>query len=148
MTPVDGKDPTMRPDRGPINVVDRFDAESVWVGLGATEQFAVGVAALNLLAAQHCEVFAQRDGSMFLSPLERASEQAARQAARDLHIAFLQAMTPEQVHSASGQPRLPEALGLVCQCCGCSQDDACGAGCGWASTVLCTACAGPAAERP
>lgn len=61
---------------------------------------------------------------------------------RELQAAVTDALPEDAFVAPDGRtPRIPAFLGGVCRACGCSQNDACDEGCGWADEDLCTACA-------
>ncbi len=123
-----------------INVVDRIDAVDRWAALASDRQAAIGIAALDLLASWSCQDHATETSPMLQTALGRAGDQAEHQAVAALLAAFDAAVPAEIAYSREGQPLLPASLGPVCQRCGCSQEDACAAGCDWATSTLCMAC--------
>lgn len=125
-----------------LDLTVRFDAEAAWAALHESVRAAIGAAVMNLLAADTVIQDAADTDDQRLARVGFACERAAQIALdgvlAEISITALAPLLP------SGQPRIPALLGMVCERCGCSQDDACPEGCGWAHDHLCTACT----ERP
>lgn len=127
-----------------MNVINRFDGAAEWAKLAQETQAEIGATALELLAAwwvQECACHPE-DGS---DPLLRAADAADFLLINRLRELMVDAVPFEALKDADGEALLPSLLGPVCRECGCSQDDACPQGCGWAEADLCTACRGRAA---
>ena len=121
-----------------INVVDRFEGAAVWARLSAEHKDAIGAAALEQVASEYMADRAFDDDRPEWDGVAGAAEQVCRAIVKDV---FVEAIPREELETADGDPKIPSLLGMVCETCGCSQDDACPEGCGWARANLCTACA-------
>lgn len=125
-----------------FDVSARFDGAAHWATLTPDEQRAVGAAALEWMAADALRQRAYEDapdnGTAFLwERVGMAAAEACRSAILDV---FVEAVPRADLEAPAGQPRVPSLLGMVCEACGCSEDDACDQGCAWARDNLCTAC--------
>lgn len=120
---------------------ERFDGAEAWAKLPPAAQAAIGAIALELTLAWHLQDAAGPGPRGGLPPvLERVAAIADSELMAELEAAALDAL-PEGAFSATdGRPRIPSRLGGVCRRCGCTQNDACDEGCGWAAEDLCTAC--------
>ncbi|MCJ2040833.1 hypothetical protein MKK55_18035 [Methylobacterium sp. J-059] len=133
----------------PTNIAAlRFDSTAAWASLTRDQQELVGRAALDLVVARGIAEHAP-------DPASRAGYEAERLALGALLETVLDANILEDHHwvepAQHGSDftevfRLPEVIGPVCHACGCSQEDACGDGCGWATEMICTACHGKAED--
>lgn len=124
----------------------RFDGARVWRSLSAETQARIGAAALEKAVVQAIFEVDYGKGSA-----GRAAESALEVADKLLQEAATGegGLLYDNWICIDGQDitfRLPSVLGRVCNSCGCSEMDACEEGCGWASDVRCTACAGSAEE--
>lgn len=124
--------------------MSRFQGSVVWAGLHPDHQAEIGAIALELISAWWCQEQAA-DPYAGNDPLLRAAEAADHLLINELRQAVVDAVPMSDLNDAGGQPMLPSRLGPVCRACGCSQEDACAEGCGWAEDDLCTACVGKAA---
>jgi hypothetical protein len=121
-----------------LDAADRFDGAIFWMTLPPEQQAEIGAAALDLVAAWACKDDAEeRD----VKALFRAGRMAEWLSSGQLMRAVRAAVPDGQSRTVSGAPRLPAALGMVCEACGCSENDACPGPCGWARDFLCTGCA-------
>lgn len=116
-----------------------FDGEAAWAALPPRAQARVGAAALELGVAMAIVEHADY-------PARRAGDEACALAGDLLREAVVgYDGVPESAWwegtAEAGTFRLPTCLGMVCRACGCSHNDACPEGCGWAEDGLCTACA-------
>lgn len=121
-----------------LNVTDRFDGAAHWAALSEESKAAIGAATLEQLASEYMADRAYDDDRPVWDRVAGAAEQACRAIVKDV---FVEAIPHEAMEAPDGAPRIPSLLGMVCRACGCSQDDACPEGCGWAEADLCTACA-------
>lgn len=118
---------------------ERFDGAEAWSKLPPDVQAEIGAIALEMAAANSLHDRCCQDDLPEI--YRRAGDAAIVELWRDLQAVTSDAL-PEGVFEASDGrlPRIPALLGGVCRVCGCSQNDACDAGCGWAAEDLCTAC--------
>ena len=134
--PADGKSAAARPDFA------RFDGIRTWAMLPAQGRDAIGAIALEFAAAL---ALTEREPAPGATPdLAARDRRIAREAEARLRGWLREGcdlFLPEAFVAADGAPRIPTLLGGVCRVCGCSQEDACPSGCGWAGPDLCTACA-------
>ncbi|MFE1598235.1 hypothetical protein [Methylobacterium sp. ID0610] len=119
----------------------RFDGAEIWPTLSRQEQAEIGAIAIEMVAAARLSRRVYEDQ---LGPvLERAAEAAEGLLAHLLDGAVADALPDGALEANDGvTPRIPSLLGGVCRTCGCTQNDACPDGCGWAGPDLCTACVG------
>lgn len=110
----------------------RFDGAVAWSRLTTEQQAAIGAIALEIVVnwngQEAYDDFAQT------RPFD-AGDPILLDA---LHDAVATAIA--DVIAADPLP-VPSLIGGVCRMCGCTQNDACDVGCGWAQGDLCTACA-------
>ena len=122
---------------------ERFDGADAWSKLPADVQALIGSIALELPLVWHLQDIEGPGPESGLSPLlarvARAADSALMAA---LEAAVCEALPPDAYTASDGGPRIPAFLGDVCRVCGCSQENACDEGCGWAAEDLCTACVG------
>lgn len=118
---------------------ERFDGTAAWSQLAPEAQAAIGALTLELALTWVIENRSYEDDLPVL--FDRAAMAARREIERALAGEIGDAL-PEDAFVASDarMPRIPSFLGGVCRVCGCSQNDACDAGCGWVAEDLCTAC--------
>ena len=121
-----------------LNVTDRFDGAAYWARLAPEDQAAIGAAALEWIAAEGMQDRAWEDSRPDWARVGTAAEGACRSTIQDV---FVGAIDREGLEASDGTPRIPSLLGMVCRVCGCSEQDACPEGCGWAEDHLCTSCA-------
>lgn len=114
----------------------RINGLAEWTRLDAGRQTAIGMAAIELVAAWE-GLDAQPMDDPRATPESRAFEAAEQRCADALSAAVKDAVTVIESHDP---PLLPSLLGQVCRRCGCSQEDGCGTGCGWTEPGLCTSC--------
>lgn len=122
--------------------IERFDGPALWAALPAAVRAEVGALALELVCVWHlidCE------GTGPESALPPALARAAAAADRLINPAFedlVHQVLPEGAFLAADgvTPKVPALLGGICRACGCTQQDGCAEGCGWAAEDLCTAC--------
>jgi len=118
---------------------ERFDGAAAWAKLPPEVQAEIGAIALEVVAAGQAQVSVEFDETH--APLARAGDRAALELNNALAVKAHLALGSECYFGADGQtPRIPSFLGGACRVCGCSQNDACDVGCGWAAEDLCTAC--------
>lgn len=118
---------------------ERFDGASAWSKLPPDVQAEIGAIALEIAATDH--LFERSRQDVLPELYGRVAKAAFRQLDRELLAAVDDALAEDAFVASDGQlPRIPLLIGGVCRACGCSQDDACDAGCGWAAEDLCTAC--------
>ncbi|MGY2051916.1 hypothetical protein [Methylobacterium sp. JK268] len=127
----------------------RISGAEIWSTLSRQEQADVGAIVVELVAARRLEQRVYEDQLDFV--VGRAADAALRLLNYMLDAAVGEAFVDGALEAEDGvTPRIPSLLGGVCRTCGCTQDDACPGGCGWAGPDLCTACAddGTAAADP
>lgn len=121
---------------------DRFDGMVHWKTLSPEQQDAVGAAALEYVAGSHA---AEQDADdTFLTPKSRTGHASWDAATDVLCRVVVDAMPITAWSDSRGQALIPSCIGPVCRVCGCSENDPCPQGCGWAAEDLCTACVGAA----
>lgn len=125
--------PTMGvPEIDPV----RLDMEALWRSLPEADREQIGLIGLTLVLAGSMACAAE-----LTAPVASRAYRAAYFAA-DEELARVE--PPDAVLAAVRGPswKLPAGLGPVCRCCGCSEGDACGHGCGWADATqtICTDC--------
>lgn len=125
----------------------RFDGVAAWSALSAEDQGAIGAAALELISFWFL-TDESNDGLRAADPrLERICERDDGEFMSVLFAAVVTSVPREAFEAADGLPRIPSSLGDICRGCGCTYDDPCGGGCGWAEPGLCTACAPKPEDR-
>jgi hypothetical protein len=116
-----------------------FDGAAVWATLTPEMQAKIGAYALEAAVAGAIAENA-------VGPAQRAADQAETEALCMLQEAAMgagglsNALWIDPLEDVE-RFRIPSVVGLVCQACGCSENDACEEGCGWATETTCTACA-------
>ncbi|MCJ2086939.1 hypothetical protein MKK88_13205 [Methylobacterium sp. E-005] len=118
---------------------ERFDGAEAWSKLPADVQAEIGAIALEMaaVASLHDRLCQDDLPEIF----HRTSDAATVELWRDLQAVTSDALPEDAFVASHGRmPRIPSLLGDVCRVCGCSQNDACDFGCGWAAEDLCTAC--------
>lgn len=120
---------------------ERFDGAAAWADLSADQQEIIGALALDLLCAQHAV-----DVETDRTPLEQTPHARAAAAAEHVALAtllnFQVRSLPDLFEAPDESVRIPLIVGPICRECGCTEQDACPEGCGWAEPDLCTACVG------
>lgn len=118
-----------------------FDGAVAWDRLDPKLQAAIGAAALEAAVGRAISEHAGGAAARAGYEAERLALEALQEAA--LGVGGLHDGQWIDQSSGAEQFRLPAAIGLVCEGCGCSEGDACEGGCAWAdnSDTLCTACA-------
>ena len=117
---------------------EAFDGLTIWQSLTDEQRGAIGAAALELVAAHFC--LEETHDGMFQTAASRAADAAAEAADKQLHIAFVEAVLQTELTDGEDRLKFPAIVGMICHSCGCTQNDACPEGCGWAKPNLCTAC--------
>lgn len=122
--------------------IERFDGAAAWADLPEAVRAEIGALALELVSVWH---LIRCDGTEPEGVLPPVLARAAVAADRLVDVAL-----ENRVHEALPEgaflapdgvtPLLPSLLGGVCRACGCTQEDGCPEGCGWAAEDLCTAC--------
>lgn len=121
--------------------IPRFDGAAAWSRLTDEQKDAIGAVALELTQAW-LVLFTEES-----EPRRRAAAMAELEIGAALRdeafnaLPLIQEHHPQAIH---GVPLLPSLIGGVCRECGCTENDACPGGCGWAEPDLCTACVEPA----
>jgi len=122
-------------------VPERFDGVEAWSKLPPDVQASIGAIALELVLTWHLLDQEGPGPESALSPLlTRAASASDGLLMHALEVTVTDALPADAFTTDDGSPRIPSLLGGVCRVCGCSQDDACDTGCGWAAEDLCTAC--------
>jgi hypothetical protein len=124
--------------------IARFDGFAMWAELDPEEQAEIGPAALELVAAWNLQERVYEDA--IGAPFAKLGDIADARIAQFLMEYFTAYIGREALEAPDGSPRVPSLLGQVCRDCGCTDDNACEGGCGWAKPDLCTACAMEAVE--
>lgn len=120
---------------------ERFNGAEAWAKLTPEQQAEIGAIALELPLVWQLHDLEGHGPESFLSPLLARVVNAADDALMNgLEQAVRDALPEGAYVGRQGMPRIPSLLGGVCRVCGCSQNDACDVGCGWAAEDLCTAC--------
>ncbi|WP_158811223.1 hypothetical protein [Beijerinckia sp. L45] len=127
----------------PLNVTDRWDSAAIAAALTPEQRLDLSVAALDLVAAWSCTEVDHLRTDGVISPISRAGHEAANQATEQLLDAFVAMVPRDDMLAPNGQPRIPQNLGLVCERCGCTENDACEDGCSWVTDCVCRSCAAP-----
>jgi len=118
---------------------ERFDGADAWSKLPPDVQAEIGAIALEMAAVSRLHDRCCQDGLPEI--YHRTGDAAIVELWRDLQAVTSVALPEDAFEASDGRmPRIPARLGGVCRVCGCSQNDACDAGCGWAAEDLCTAC--------
>ncbi|MBE7198371.1 MAG: hypothetical protein INR70_11290 [Parafilimonas terrae] len=118
---------------------ERFDGADAWSKLPGDVRAEIGALALELAAAMSLQHRCSQDDLPEI--YHRTCDAALVELTRDLEALAAVALPTGAFEASDGRmPRIPSLLGGVCRVCGCSQNDACGNGCGWAAEDLCTAC--------
>ncbi|ACL61709.1 hypothetical protein [Methylobacterium nodulans] len=127
----------------------RFDGADIWLGLTREEQARIGAVAIELVASWRLRQRVYED--QLSDILGRAAEAAETLLTRMLTMEVSEALPDGALEAEDGvTPRVPLLLGGICRDCGCTQEDACPGGCGWAGEDQCSTCArenAPAAGR-
>lgn len=124
---------------------ERFDGATAWSQLTPGAQATIGALALELALTWAIENRSYQDDLPVL--FDRAAIAARREIERALTCEIGDALPDDAFVASDGRmPRIPSVLDGVCRVCGCSQNDACDEGCGWAAADLCTACVEGGAE--
>ncbi len=123
-----------------LNVTDRFAGVAHWAGLSEEDKATIGAAALEWMAAEAVQDRGYQEGGDLMICRERVGMAAGDACRNAIQEIFVDAVPREALEGADGAPRIPTLLGMVCECCGCSENDACPEGCSWARDDLCTAC--------
>jgi len=120
----------------------RFDGAAAWAALTPAQQAEIGAIALELIVNQHGE---DAYSIGFEPTAEKRPFQAANPLLNDMLMSAISDALAEAVPALIDDTLpipVPSLLGPVCRACGCSEQDACDVGCGWAEPELCTACKG------
>jgi hypothetical protein len=125
-----------------LDVINRFDGAAIWPTLTSEQQADIGAAALNLAMSWRCE----DDALDCIPAFGRVADKAAGDCMDNLINAFDAAVVEGLTETPSGQLRIPTTLGMICEACGCTEDDACEGGCAWARDNRCTSCIESAPE--
>lgn len=110
----------------------RFDGAAAWAALDPEARDRLGAVALELAASW-------RGSDLAAGERELRPYHGAEVVLSDLLAAEAGGLVPAL--GGDAMPGVPSMLGPVCRVCGCSENDACEEGCGWAEADLCTACA-------
>lgn len=127
-------------DKSPNISPERFDGAAIWHSLTREQMDAIGTAALELVSAHFC-MEQSSDGLPYQTPESRAADAAVDAADQALHVAFVEAVLQCELTDGEDRLKIPSIVGPICLVCGCTQNDACAEGCGWAKPDLCTSCA-------
>lgn len=121
---------------------ERFDGADAWSKLQAEVQAEIGAIALELVLVWHMLDLEGPGPESALPPvLSRVASASDALLMGGLEATVIEALPDGAFVTARfGIPRIPSLLGGVCHACGCSQNDACDEGCGWAAEDLCAAC--------
>lgn len=128
--------------------LERFDGQAAWAALSPEQQAEIGALALEYIIAEAAMGTAAQDCDAWgnPTPLARAcimAELSVGKMLADTAVLAIAPIVPFLLDASLPVP-IPSLLGPVCRACGCSTDDPCEGGCGWAEEDLCTACAEPA----
>jgi hypothetical protein len=125
----------------------RFDGAAMWASLTSQQQAEIGAIALEFIVNANGE-------DAYFTGLEAKPEARPFIAGQRLLIDKLMIAVQDAIIEkvpALGDDALPvpipSLLGAVCRQCGCTQEDACKDGCGWAEPDLCSACDPVSAKR-
>ncbi|MCE4224048.1 hypothetical protein HCU64_09820 [Methylobacterium sp. C25] len=125
-----------------------FDGRAAWTALPARQKMDFGMILMEWLAAAAIQDAVYSNPDQYEEPVARAATEAGRLAEESLQESFRNQVPIESVEDVAGAWRIPVIVHPVCLECGCSDQDACEGGCGWAAHRLCTACAEKAAPLP
>ncbi|MCX4194496.1 hypothetical protein OMR07_02145 [Methylobacterium organophilum] len=117
---------------------ERFDGAAAWANLRGDVRAEIGATALELAAAISLQERCSQDDLPEI--YHRTCDASLVELARGLQALVAFALPDGAFEASDRRPRIPSLLGGVCRSCGCSQNDACDGGCGWAAEDLCTAC--------
>lgn len=125
-----------------LPALERFDGAEAWAKLDPEVQARIGAIALEVVLAWHLIDLEGPGPESALPPvLTRVASSSDNLLMGELEATVFEALPDGAFATARiGIPRIPSLLGGVCRACGCSQNDACDDGCGWAADDLCTAC--------
>ena len=125
-----------------LTALERFNGAEAWSKLPAEVQAEIGAIALELVLVWHMlDLEGPGPESALPSVLMRVASASDALLMGGLEATVIEALPDGAFATARfGIPRIPSLLGGVCRACGCSQNDACDEGCGWAAEDLCTAC--------
>ncbi|WP_287744301.1 hypothetical protein [Methylobacterium sp.] len=127
-------------DRTANGAFSRLDGADIWSGLTRQEQTEIGATAIELVATWHLQ--RRVDEDQLGDVLQRAADAADHALTHLLDGAVADVLLDGALEAEDGvTPRVPSLLGGFCRDCGCTQEDACPGGCGWAADDLCTTCA-------
>lgn len=120
--------------------LQRFIGRDAWAQLDPGTRDNIGAIVLELVVNRngHDANYGNGHLTLQLRPFE-----AADSLLEDMLMDHVQTALKDLVaaiHDDSLPIPVPSLLGAVCRKCGCSEHDACEAGCGWAEPDLCTAC--------
>ncbi|ACL58709.1 hypothetical protein [Methylobacterium nodulans] len=125
----------------------RFDGADVWVTLTNEEKAEIGAIAIELVVTRRLWQRVHEDGLSDI--IQRAAGVALQLLPHLLDQAVSDVLPDGALEAEDGiTPRVPSLLGGICRDCGCTQEDACPGGCGWAGEDQCTACAAENAPTP
>lgn len=122
-----------------------FDGAAAWANLQPDEQAMFGATLMEMLAAGWLTFDADESHDAVLLRAVRHAEDKAKESLVEL---FQETEVWQGVRDPDGAWRIPSLIGQVCYGCGCSHEDPCEDGCGWAAENLCTACEEAAAPAP
>lgn len=137
-----------------------IDTLALWYSLKPEIQALVGATAIAAELSLQGSLATAENIPMHLPISERSywlGESDRFEKAADLCSGVLQDLIAENMVEAYADDGMPRHVDLnplgirQCTACGCTDDDACQGGCGWASATLCSTCApkaGPAPETP
>ncbi|WP_407523666.1 hypothetical protein [Methylobacterium oryzisoli] len=113
----------------------RLDGAEIWGTLTSEEKAEIGAIAIELVATWRLQrrVYEDQLGDV----LGRAADAA--------DIALIGLLDGALEAEDDITPRVPSLLGGIYRDCGCTQEDACPSGCGWACDDFCTTCAAESA---
>lgn len=126
----------------------RFDGSAVWSKLTPEQQAQIGAIALEFIVSANGEAAYFGSDPLFYD-VDRDEVNKGRPFAAAEHLLTELLLQAVQDALADKVPALnddgllvpiPALLGPVCRACGCSEQDACPTGCGWAEPDLCTSC--------
>ncbi|ACA18425.1 hypothetical protein M446_4067 [Methylobacterium sp. 4-46] len=118
----------------------RLDGVDIWTGLTREEQDEIGAIAVELVVSWRLQrrVYEDQLGDI----LARAAEAADQLLTRELDLAVGDVLPDGALEAEDGvTARIPSLLGDVSRDCGCTEEDACPGGCGWAGPDQCSTCA-------
>jgi hypothetical protein len=119
----------------------RFDGAIVWATLTTEQQAEIGAIALEIVVNTNGEdaYFSGLDAKPEARPFIAAQPLLNDMLLQTVQDAIIH-LVPALCNDALLVP-IPSLLGPVCRACGCTENDACDEGCGWAEPDLCTVCA-------